>query len=411
MTKFKVLLILWFIGLSSRLYAQNSINEYSKFECAHSKLVKFPVSDTQTTFYEHRDQFSFWYRIEFVKNDTIEILSTSLNESDEYTLFVYQYNKLDFCNKVYHNKIKPLRSEDFISYKLDEKTNLTQVTIEPKRDEAYYICVLNVSESNCGHQLQVKNKNDFFSIDAIHIPCIEEDNDFETIKLEQPELKGNSIIEALVKIKDEFDETKNIDAQLIIKDELTGNSLNIDFTNQNSFSLKIEKGKAYKVECIALGYKRFNHSIVISDYLSDGLNFDVFLRPLQKGDKFIMKSIYFYPNTYALKNKSKQEIEYLQNYLNNNPDVSIEISGHTNGDNKIHKNKAYKDKGKEWNFEGSSKKLSNFRADAIKNKLIENGIDATRIKTTGYGGSKMIIENAKTLEEIEQNVRVEVRIL
>lgn len=407
----RLILLFSFIGLSYSLFAQNTVNEYSEFECSHSKLVKFPVSDTQTTFYEHRDQFSFWYRIEAITDGLITCNITPLNYDDEYTLFVYQYNKLDFCNKVFYNKIKPLKLTDFENSIINPKANLTQVSINAKQGDAYYVCALNVSESNCGHKMKLTNTTDTFSIDAIHIPCKPEETTTTKPITENTTLTGNNLLKATVTVKDEYTTTKNVDAQLIIKDELTGNAINIDFKTQNTFDLMIEKGKAYKVECLAMGYKRFNHSIVISDYLNDSLDFDVFLRPLKKGETFVMKSIYFYPNTYALKSKSKQEIDYLLNYLNNNPEVKIEISGHTNGDNKIHKNRAYKDKGEEWNFEGSSKKLSDYRAATIKAKLIEKGIDESRIKTTGYGGAKMIIENAKTLEEIEQNVRVEVQIL
>tara|TARA_R110001592_G_scaffold36893_2_gene123620 strand:+ start:11242 stop:12471 length:1230 start_codon:yes stop_codon:yes gene_type:complete len=407
----RLILLFSFIGLNYSLFAQNTVNEYSQFECSHSKLVKFPVTDTQTTFYEHRDQFSFWYRVEAVTDGLIKCNIAPLTYDDEYTLFVYQYNKLDFCNKVFYNKIKPLKLTDFESSIINPKANLTQVTINAKQGDAYYVCVLNVSESNCGHHMQITNTTDTFSIDAIHIPC--KPDETTTIKpvIESTALTGNNLLKSTVTVKDEYVTTKNIDAKLIIKDELTGNAINIDFKTKNTFDLMIEKGKAYKVECLAMGYKRFNHSIVISDYLNDSLAFDVFLRPLKKGETFVMKSIYFYPNTYALKSKSKQEIDYLLNYLTNNPEVKIEISGHTNGDNKIHKNRAYKDKGEEWNFEGSSKKLSDYRAATIKAKLIEKGIDSSRIETTGYGGAKMIIENAKTLEEIEQNVRVEVQIL
>jgi outer membrane protein OmpA-like peptidoglycan-associated protein len=97
--------------------------------------------------------------------------------------------------------------------------------------------------------------------------------------------------------------------------------------------------------------------------------------------------------------------------MTNNPDVKIELQGHTNGNNKIGKNKAYKTMGEEWNFRGSSKKLSMYRAEAIKKYLVTKGIDAKRISTNGFGGDRPIVENPKTLDAIEKNIRVEVRIL
>lgn len=57
------------------------------------------------------------------------------------------------------------------------------------------------------------------------------------------------------------------------------------------------------------------------------------------------------------------------------------------------------------------KKLSIHRAEAIKKYLVEKGITAQRIVTKGYGGDHMIIPNARSMEAIQKNVRVEVLLL
>ena len=97
--------------------------------------------------------------------------------------------------------------------------------------------------------------------------------------------------------------------------------------------------------------------------------------------------------------------------MTDNPSVKIEIQGHTNGDNKIYKNKAYENLGEEWNFKGSSKTLSLKRAEAIKKYLINNGIDSERLIPVGQGGHKPIIEHPETMEDGQRNIRVEVVIL
>ena len=126
---------------------------------------------------------------------------------------------------------------------------------------------------------------------------------------------------------------------------------------------------------------------------------------------FVMKSIYFHPNTYALKRESIGELQKLLNYLNNNPTASIEIQGHTNGDHRVAKNKAYESLGPEWNFSGSAKELSLKRAEAIKKFLETNGIPESRLVPKGYGGKKPIIRDPQTNEEGQMNIRVEVVIL
>ena len=61
----------------------------------------------------------------------------------------------------------------------------------------------------------------------------------------------------------------------------------------------------------------------------------------------------------------------------NNPKVMVEISGHTDNSGQVDYNKI----------------LSQKRADAIKNFLIEHGIDATRITAVGYGIENPIGDN------------------
>ena len=125
----------------------------------------------------------------------------------------------------------------------------------------------------------------------------------------------------------------------------------------------------------------------------------------------VKKSIYFYPNTYALKKESAAELQKLLNFLSENETVSIEIQGHTNGDHRIVKNKAYATLGEEWNFEGSAKELSQKRAEAIKNYLGNNGVQSVRLSPKGYGGKKPIIKDPQNNEEGQMNIRVEIFIL
>ena len=52
-----------------------------------------------------------------------------------------------------------------------------------------------------------------------------------------------------------------------------------------------------------------------------------------------------------------------------------------------------------------------YRAKEIKRKLVRKGVNENRIYTKGFGGDRMIIKDAKVLEAIEKNIRVEVKIL
>ena len=77
------------------------------------------------------------------------------------------------------------------------------------------------------------------------------------------------------------------------------------------------------------------------------------------------------------------------------PDAVFEISGYTDSRGSLE----YNDK------------LSQRRADTIRDMLLEKGFPADRMKAVGYGERRLQIPNAETEEEHAQNRRVEVRIL
>lgn len=431
---FYIICSLWLISLATS--AQNVINEFSHLECSQSKLLTIPFPETaqkttatqplainQIVFYEHRDQFSYWYKLMVTDDRLIECKINAINPIDSYVLYIYKYNKDDFCNKVFYGKMKPLKSSDFYKNNNDDVAafELTQLKLKVKKNEVYYFCVLNTSPSNCGHSMQLIEGVDTMNIKAIHFPCSDDDIEPKPVvkKVLPKKIDSTSLVQQkivldtiIVHTREESIKGKGVDAELKVKEELTGNEIKILSTGKNSYKIAVEKGKSYNVECIATGYKNFDHSIVISEYVDPDSNiFDVFLKPLKAGDNFVMNNIYFYPNTYALRKGSEKELTYLLNYLLNNPEVKVELQGYTNGDNRCKKNKAYKKKGPEWNFSGSAKKLSQYRAEAIKKYLVQKGVHKENISTKGFGGEKMIVANPKTHEAIEKNIRVEVLIV
>ena len=161
--------------------AQNVINEYSNFECSHSKLINVPFNKfdktieinspqkvNQTVFYENRDQFSFWYKVVVNENGILSCKINPINEKDKYVLYIYQYSKEDFCNKVFYGKIDPIKKSKFLNAKEDKETfELLQSQIKVKKGDAYWLCVLNVSPSNCGHFMKLNHANDSITINSL----------------------------------------------------------------------------------------------------------------------------------------------------------------------------------------------------------------------------------------------------
>jgi len=415
-------------------------------DCTYSKEIIVPfnyldnaVTKTmhhlnQTVFYNYRDQFSYWYKVIAKEDAILKFKVNPINDSDEYVVYVYQYNGKDFCDKVYYKKIRAVKPTFFIGNVSKENPyDLTEKTFAAKKDNVYYISVLNTSLNNCGHNFYLIDRKDTLRVKALHLPCkrdvvhlsvkessvknSQKKQDIIIAKINGPiivkkdSVKTDSSLSTkttlVCKITDAKKKTP-IDANLIVISEISKEEITGTKTSNGERIYNVEKGKKYRVKCTAFGYKNYEQKISI---VNETNVVDILLEPFKEGDNFVMKSIYFYPNTYALKKASSDELQKLLDYLLNNENISIEIQGHTNGDHHIAKNKAYSTLGEEWNFEGSAKALSQKRAEAIKKYLENNGVKPERLDAKGCGGKKPIVRDPQTNEEGQLNIRVEVVIL
>jgi outer membrane protein OmpA-like peptidoglycan-associated protein len=270
------------------------------------------------------------------------------------------------------------------------------------------------------------NGADTLRVKAVHIPC---NRDVTTLTAKAPSITAPVRKDTIVtKIKPTLaivtDTAYTITLACVVKDSKKNTPLQVKpsvidiSTNEEvpvTFSEEggewrgtVSRGKTYKIKCSTLGYKSAEQSVAIEKAFTRA---ELSLEPLKAGDNFIMKSIYFYPNTYALKKESAPDLQRLLSYLNENTNVTIEIQGHTNGDHHIAKNKAYSSLGEEWNFQGSAKNLSQKRAEVIRSYLVSYGIQPERLIPKGYGGKKPIILDPQDNEEGQMNIRVEIAIL
>lgn len=95
------------------------------------------------------------------------------------------------------------------------------------------------------------------------------------------------------------------------------------------------------------------------------------------GSSFVINNIFYNTNSADLKKESFVVLESFIEFLKDNPNIHIEIQGHTDNVGSATANQA----------------LSANRAFTIKAYLEENGIAGKRISAKGYGSSKPISEN------------------
>jgi outer membrane protein OmpA-like peptidoglycan-associated protein len=121
---------------------------------------------------------------------------------------------------------------------------------------------------------------------------------------------------------------------------------------------------------------------------------DVAMNPILQGEKVILNNIFYDFNSWALLSESMIELKKITEFMNLNPTIKIEISGHTDSIG----NQTY-------NIE-----LSEKRAKSVVDYLIKNAISADRLNYKGYGSAQPILPN-DTEEGRARNRRTELRII
>ncbi len=118
------------------------------------------------------------------------------------------------------------------------------------------------------------------------------------------------------------------------------------------------------------------------------------LAPIVKGEVIQLHNIFFGTGKAELLDESKHELDKLYDFLKDNPDVKIEISGHTDNVGDAEANL----------------KLSHDRAFAVMDYLINRGSNKKQMTEKGYGETKPLVPN-DTDENKAINRRVELEIL
>jgi len=105
---------------------------------------------------------------------------------------------------------------------------------------------------------------------------------------------------------------------------------------------------------------------------------DIPLQPIEPGAVIILKNIFFDTKDFNIKPTSTSELDKMVLLLNDNPNLKIQISGHTDNVGQAKDNLA----------------LSDSRAKAVVNYLASKGIDAKRLSYKGFGADKPVADNS-----------------
>lgn len=156
---------------------------------------------------------------------------------------------------------------------------------------------------------------------------------------------------------------------------------------------------------IVLPYgQKYSMRAIAKDFIAEGDNVDLTqtkgfqeikgkelkLVPIEVGRSIRLNNIFFDTGKSELRPESGPELDRLVTTLNDAPKMVIEVRGHTDntGSNEI------------------NAKLSQDRADAVREYFISKGIEPDRIASKGFGETKPVATN-DTDEGRQQNRRVE----
>lgn len=214
---------------------------------------------------------------------------------------------------------------------------------------------------------------------------------------EPTEAKGPSMTLLKGKVMDE--ETQEpLQASIELVDNATGEELAKFNSNSKTgrYLVSLPAGKNYGIAVDANGYLFHSENFNIPRRAGyNEVTKDIYLKPLKVGKSIVLNNVFFdFDVGDRVKKESIPELNRVTRLIKANPDLKIEIAGHTDVIGSAEYNK----------------KLSLQRAKTVVDYLVKNGVDPDRLVYKGYGFNKPVADNS-TPEGRQKNRRTEFKII
>jgi outer membrane protein OmpA-like peptidoglycan-associated protein len=185
-------------------------------------------------------------------------------------------------------------------------------------------------------------------------------------------------------------------AKMAFFDPATGNREAFVISDTlGEYTARLPEPKTYAVEINASGYLYFLDFVDFTSASGDEkLQRNFFLKEVEVGTKVVLNNIYFETGKAVLRPASNDALNQVYRFLENNPSMKLEISGHTDNTGSLRINQ----------------RLSRDRARAVVNYLVNLGISEEMLISAGYADTQPVAPN-NTVEGRKQNRRVEFKVL
>lgn len=189
---------------------------------------------------------------------------------------------------------------------------------------------------------------------------------------------------------------KGLPSAVELIDLSTGKTLSkIQTDEDGNYLSTLPTGKDYLFNVNRKGYLFYSRNFPLSRNTPDSVHhIDIPLQPLEVNANIVLNNIFFETNQFSLKPESTLELDKVVQLLVENPDIQIQINGHTDNVGKAADNLA----------------LSNNRAKAVVAYLVSKQVAPARLKFKGFGSAKPLSENS-TESGRAQNRRTELQII
>lgn len=177
---------------------------------------------------------------------------------------------------------------------------------------------------------------------------------------------GENLTGAVVEIKNTVTKEKTY----AVTDSLTGKFMGVvNLTKKDKIAITIKK------DSVAFNSTMIDVKNVTASTPPPPLEIKV--AKAERGKSFVIDNIYYNTNSAEIQEQSKLVLQSFADYLLENPNITIEIQGHTDNVGNPKDNEA----------------LSSNRAYSVKQFLEEQKVPGKRISAKGYGASKPIADN------------------
>lgn len=164
---------------------------------------------------------------------------------------------------------------------------------------------------------------------------------------------------------------------------------------QGRYSIVLTGGRGYEFFAESAGFFPVSENLIIDTLgVYQEIERNLYLEPITVGAVIRLNNLFFDYDKAELRQESEQELNRVVQLLTQFPNMTVEVSGHTD------------DRG----ADGYNKELSSNRAHSVVKYISGKGIVATRLTATGYGKTKPLTKD-KSDAGRQKNRRVEFKIV